>query len=102
MESLIRSSNEFYKGSDCVLVVRIFVSMHRGSVTEAFNRQGDIGLAAYNDLLRAVAHFHSRVYSDGCSKSGLNSVSWLVSLSRLGAHPIAVLQSTRDRRGTLC
>jgi hypothetical protein len=37
--------------------------------------QGDIGLAAYNRLLRTVSEFHTQAYDDPMSRTGLNKVS---------------------------
>jgi hypothetical protein len=37
--------------------------------------QGDIGLAAYNRLLRTVSEFHTKAYDDPMSRTGLNKVS---------------------------
>jgi hypothetical protein len=35
----------------------------------------DIGLSAYNKLLRTVSEFHTKAYSDPDSRTGLNKVS---------------------------
>lgn len=38
-------------------------------------RQYDIGMCAYNCLLRVVARFHDEIFSDPDSPSGLNEVN---------------------------
>lgn len=51
--SIIRSSDDFWRRSQ-------------------FNLVGDIGLSAYNKLLRTVSGFISTAYSDPNSRTGLN------------------------------
>jgi hypothetical protein len=76
---IIRNSDSFYTRSEYVLV-------------------GDIGLAAYNKLLRLVAGFHSEAYSDPDSRTGLKKVCRTIHLCALQLMPLSVAGLQEDGR----
>lgn len=67
-------------------------------------RQYDIGMCAYNSLLRVVARFHDEIFSDPDSPSGLNEVTGTLSpyMRRLCVDParVSILTSLRLQPGT--